>query len=105
MKTGGVLSQGICFPISILPEGNYKIGDDVTQLIDITQYEATMDKEDVCSNGECLPHKKYPKYLMRMAWFRKLVRPKGQDKDFPSFVSKTDGTRPQNMPKYSICST
>ena len=25
MKMSGVLSQGICFPMSMLPEGNYEI--------------------------------------------------------------------------------
>ena len=45
MKMSGVLSQGICFPLSILPEGNYGIGNDVTNIIGITQYEPTMDKE------------------------------------------------------------
>ena len=54
MKMSGVLSQGICFPLSILPEGNYEIGDDVTELIGITQYEATMDKEsnDISENSD-----------------------------------------------------
>ena len=46
MKMSGVLSQGICFPMSMLPEGNYEIGDDVTEFMGITQYEPTMDKEE-----------------------------------------------------------
>jgi RNA ligase (TIGR02306 family) len=35
---------------------------------------------------------------MRFAWFRKLVLPKKQSKGFPSFISKTDETRIQNLP-------
>lgn len=97
MKMGGVLSQGICFPLNILPEGNYKQGDDVTKLLGITQYEPTMDieKEPVVSKK-----RKYPKFLMRMEWFRKLVLPKKENKGFPDFLSKTDETRIQNAPFY-----
>ena len=100
MKMSGVLSQGICFPISILPEGNYKIGDDVTELMGIIQYEPTMDKEEFSEEDEGpRKSKKYPKFLMRMRWFRILVRPQKQKKaGFPSFISKTDETRIQNAP-------
>lgn len=100
MKMSGVLSQGICFLLSILPEGNYEIGDDVTDIMGITQYEPTMDKEEVNDTENEKIVKKYPKFLMRWAWFRKLVLPKKQSKGFPSFISKTDETRIQNAPFY-----
>lgn len=100
MKMSGVLSQGICFPLSILPDGNYEIGDDVTDTMGITQYEPTMDKEEVNDTENEKIVKKYPKFLMRWAWFRKLVLPKKQSKGFPSFISKTDETRIQNAPFY-----
>lgn len=101
MKMSGVLSQGICFPMSMLPEGNYEIGDDVTELMGITQYEPTMDKEETDNSEDTVKNtKKYPEFLMRMAWFRKLVLPKKQAKGFPSFISKTDETRIQNAPFY-----
>lgn len=93
MKMSGVLSQGICFPLSILPEGNYEIGDDVTDIIGITQYEPTMDKEEVSDTENEKTVKKYPKFLMTWAWFRKLVLPKKQSKGFPSFITKTDEIR------------
>lgn len=38
-KMAGVVSQGIVFPISVLPPGDYKVGDDVTELLGITKYE------------------------------------------------------------------
>ena len=101
MKMSGVLSQGICFPLSMLPDGNYEIGDDVTELMGITQYEQTKDKEDDTNEPNmAVPKKKYPRCLMRMSWFRKLVLPKKQAKGFPSFISKTDETRIQNAPFY-----
>lgn len=100
MKMSGVLSQGICFPLSILPEGNYEIGDDVTDIIGITQYKLTMDKEETCDTENENNVKKYPQFLMRLAWFRKLVLPKKQSKGFPSFITKTDEMRIQNAPFY-----
>lgn len=101
MKMSGCLSQGICFPLSMLPDCNYEIGDDVTELMGITQYEPTMDKEDndgVSEENKTV--KKYPKFLMRWSWFRKLVLSQKQAKGFPSFISKTDETRIQNAPFY-----
>lgn len=99
MKMGGVLSQGICFPLSVLPERDYRIGDDVTELMEITQYEATMDKGDM--DGQSAEEiKKYPEFLMRWAWFRKRVFSEKQEEGFPDFISKTDEVRIQNAPYY-----
>ena len=50
MKMAGVISQGICFPLDILPEkpkGTYEVDEDVTGVIGIKQYEKTMDKDPV----------------------------------------------------------
>ena len=100
MKMAGVVSQGICFPLSILPQDKfYSLGDDVTEALGITQYEATMDVERSKSHLD-KPVKKYPEFLMKMAWFRKLVLSKKQNKGFPYFISKTDETRIQNAPFY-----
>lgn len=70
MKMAGVISQGICFPLSFLPKGEYNVGDDVTEIMGIKQYEKTMDKDPVIAPKH---KKKYPRFLMRMSWFRKLV--------------------------------
>lgn len=44
--------------------------------------------------------KKYPAWLMRHKWFRRLVLNKKKKKDeFPDFVSKTDEIRIQNVPE------
>lgn len=100
MKMSGVLSQGICFPLSILPEGNYEIGNDVTELLGITQYEPTMDKDEVENSEDDKHIRKYPRLLMRWKWFRKIVLPKKKTTGFPDFISKTDETRIQNAPFY-----
>jgi RNA ligase (TIGR02306 family) len=63
----GQISQGLVMPLSILPEGNYPIGLDVTEMLNVVKYEPPM-----------------PKCLMGLA--------KGK---FPSFCPKTDETRVQ----------
>lgn len=99
MKMAGVLSQGIIFPMAVLPKksnGEYKVGDDVTEIIGVTQYEPTMDKEPEPASGK---KTKWPKWLMRYAWFRRIVLGKKKKKGgFPSFVSKTDEVRIQSIP-------
>lgn len=68
-KLRGVVSQGICFPMSILPENQYEVDQDVTDLLGIEKYE--------------------PKSTAQLA---------GEIQGlFPSFVSKTDETRVQTF--------
>ena len=38
IKLRGQISQGICFPLNILPQGKYKEGDDVTDILKISKY-------------------------------------------------------------------
>lgn len=99
MKMAGVVSQGICFPMSILPKGNYKIEQDVTDIIGIHQYEKTMDCDAVQKDRKATAAK-YPKWLMRIKWFRDWLykRDHREAKGFPTFISKTDETRIQNVP-------
>lgn len=94
MKMAQVISQGICFPLSVLPKKKYAVGQDVTSIMGVKQYEPTMDVERDKSVG------KYPKWLMRHKWFRSLVARSthGAAYRFPSFISKTDETRIQNIP-------
>lgn len=98
MKMGGVYSQGICFPIDdVLPKGDYHIGQDVTDIIGVTQYEGTMDIDP--DNKPDNSNK-----LMRFWWYRKLSKLFGggyKSTAFPSqYVSKTDETRIENAPHY-----
>lgn len=98
MKMAGCISAGICFPLSILPIGDYHFGDDVTDVLGIKQYTPTMDTGDLPAESE--RRKRYPRFLMRMAWFRRIVlnRIKCWNTGFPSFLRKTDETRIQNIP-------
>lgn len=71
VKLRGELSQGIVFPLSILPDQEYNIGDDVGNMLGITHYEKPIP---VSMGG--------------------LVRG-----NFPShIISKTDEERIQNVP-------
>lgn len=93
MKMGKVFSQGICFPLSILPLGEYHVNQDVTELLGVKQYEATMDVEPAQTEkkGASKP----------VPWYKRFFRRKDcwcTDTKFPSFISKTDETRIQNMP-------
>jgi hypothetical protein len=104
MKMAGCISQGICFPLSILPEGNYNEGDDVTETLGVTKWERK-DATDVNEEAvaKAATKAKYPKWLMRHKWFRQLVYRRGdhrESKAFPDFISKTDETRIQNAPFY-----
>ena len=72
LRMAGVISQGIVFPMDILPSGEYQIGEDVTEILGITQYESTMDKDDEDAN----------------------------ESSFPNFISKTDEKRIQADPSY-----
>lgn len=39
VKLRGQISQGICFPLSILPKGKYSEGEDVTKTLGVTKHE------------------------------------------------------------------
>jgi hypothetical protein len=102
MKMKGVVSQGICFPLSFLPQRNlpkvYEIGEDVTKLMGITQYERTQDKDPV-QRAPKPPKNFILKFLFRFSFFRKiLAKTKKEKQGFPPFISKTDECRCQNMP-------
>ena len=70
IKLRGQLSQGLAMPLSILPTGEYELGQDVTELVGVTKYEPIV-----------------PAHLSGMV--------KG---NFPAFLHKTDETRLQSNP-------
>lgn len=39
IKLRGQISQGIAFPLSVLPAGEYNIGEDVTDILGVSKYE------------------------------------------------------------------
>lgn len=98
MKMSNCLSQGICFPLSILPKGIYVIDQDVTNLMGITQYAPTQDKDPVQSVRKA-PKNPVLKFFYRFAIFRRLfMKNNERRKQFPDFISKSDENRIQLQP-------
>ena len=71
MNFKGQISQGLVQPLSILPEGDYQLGDDVTELLGIRKWEV---EERVTGSGTVIG-------------------------DFPDGISKTDELRVQSYPE------
>lgn len=107
MKMAGCLSQGIAFPLSILPDGVDVVeGDDVTEILGVVKWERP-DATDVRELSDIKPKKKYPKWILRLLrkplfrnWLGKWLLPGKAWRGWPDFLSKTDETRIQNAPFY-----
>ena len=107
MKMAGVYSQGIVYPITILPNmvdnhtvsyNQYKEGDDVTAILGITKYDEYAGEEKVVvSNSK----KKYNKF--QMLWYKFFGLPQRKKGGFSTLVSKTDEVRIQNVPEALEC--
>ncbi|WP_297419402.1 RNA ligase family protein [Clostridium sp.] len=92
------ISQGLALPITILPKGNYNEGDDVTEIIGVKKYDSEGELEQKLIQDKInKSNNKIAKFLSRYPWYRKLFF-KPKKGSFPSFISKTDETRIQNIP-------
>lgn len=102
MKMGGVLSQGICFPLDILPsrEGGYEVGTDVTDLLGIKKYEPYEDTLSTNANKKQNPFRDFLFRHHYTRWLGKLIfgGTKRERCGYPDFVAKTDEERIQNLP-------
>lgn len=102
IKLKGQVSQGICFPLSILPYNpmKYSEGRDVTDILGVKKYDpqAEFERKEMLRLAS-LDKNRMDKFLKRYSWYRNLVfRP--SKKPFPSFISKTDEDRIQLFPNY-----
>lgn len=95
MKMANHYSEGICFPLSILPNRDWKEGDDVTALLGITKYDEYAGEEPIGVSN--LSKKKY-NWFQRI-WYRIFGYPKRKKGGFSTLISKTDETRIQNIPE------
>ena len=106
IKMAGIYSQGIAYPLSAfnMNPDKYSVGDDVTDILKIKKYDPQLEEEEKL-NISTKPVKKYPQFLMRWSWFRKLVLPsKRQQKGFPTeYIFKSDEIRVQNIPDVLKC--
>lgn len=105
IKMKGTISQGICFPLGILPEKarkKVKAGDDVTELLEIRKYESGGADDATPRNKGTLPF--WVKFLMQFSLTREIARKyielrygKKDSGSFPSnLIAKTDETQIQN---------
>lgn len=104
MKMAGVYSEGIVYPLTILPNiiddhtisyNQYHEGDDVTKILGITKYDEYAEEEPI---GVSKSKKKYNKF--QLFWYKIFGFPKQKNKDgFTTLVSKTDEVRIQNIPE------
>ena len=103
IKLRGQVSQGICFPLSILSglqAGKLSHGNDVTATLGIKKYDPQAEFERKETERAMATHNsRMDKLLKRYSWYRKLfMRPKNNRLPMPSFISKTDEDRIQNFP-------
>lgn len=107
IKLRGQVSQGLIVPMSILPEGEYEEGIDVTDILGIKKIEEekpiiSRSREDRLKNAHpSLTKKPWFKKMMHYKWFRKLafkfLIPKKKKSGWPAWIVKTDEERVQNM--------
>ena len=110
IKLRGQVSQGLIMPVTILPEGEYPVGVDVTKALGIKKIEEekpiiNRSREDRLKNAHpSLVKKPWFKKMMHYKWFRKLafkfLIPKRKSKSFPTEfegVKITDQERCENM--------
>lgn len=98
IKLRGQVSQGLVLPLSILPEGNYALDDDVTELLGVTKYDPEAQQEAMLLQKQPTPQKNvFTRFMMRFKWYRKLFMKSKRKGGFPEWITKTDETRIQNL--------
>ena len=101
MKMAGVRSEGIVFPLSILPKKVKVVeGADVTKVLGVEQYNKETEEEVSFLDKliDAIDTK-----MRKFAWYRKLTikskRSVKKSSSFPNWIKKTDEERIQNKPK------
>lgn len=98
IKLRGQVSQGLVLPLTILPEGNYPMGSDVTSILGIKKYDPEAAQEALLAQKQPQkPKSKLGQLLMRFKWYRKLFMKPKRKGGFPDWIAKTDETRIQNL--------
>ena len=105
IKLRGQISQGIIFPLSILPQNReYNVGDDVTDIIGITKYDPEAEVE---ANDKPVKRKKLLQYLPncvksflyrilpKSIFFKLFGNPQPKKYSWPDNLPHTDETRVQ----------
>lgn len=101
IKLRGQVSQGICFPLSILPDLSTIIeGLDVTDTLGIKKHEPSQDEQRLAKQtGKIMYPSWMPQWMQRVVhrskFARNYYRENSGQKSFPSLIPKTDETRVQ----------
>lgn len=113
IKLRGQISQGLILPMSILPPGQYVVGQDVAKVLGIEKIQddyvapTVTPEQRMKSKRPDLFKKKWFKTMMKYEWFRKaafklMFRRAPKEGRFPTqfeFVKKTDEIRVQSWPE------
>lgn len=95
----GQISQGLILPLGVLPDGDYKLGQDVTEILQIKKYDPQLEEENaIIEANKKVARNPIIKYLLRYKWFRKIYLKPSKKTDFPNWIRKTDEERIQNKP-------
>ena len=107
IKLRGQVSQGLIMPLSILPNKEYELYDDVTDILGIEKIEndfkQPLESKEMRLRGAHpkLYRKPWFKKMMHYAWFRKIAFkifiPKKKKSGWPTWIVKSDSERIQNM--------
>ena len=107
IKLRGQVSQGLIMPLSILPDGEYELYDDVTDILGIKKIEndfkQPLESKEMRLRGAHpkLYRKPWFKKMMHYNWFRKFafkfLIPKKKKHKWPAWIIKSDEERVQNM--------
>lgn len=93
------ISQGLVLPLSVLPEGRYKEGQDVTDLLEILKYDPQAQQE--FEETDSRMKNPFVKFMSRFKWYRRMFLQKRKG-GFPDWIVKTDEERIQNMPRVLV---
>lgn len=101
IKLKGQISQGICFPLSILPSGKYPVGKDVADVIGIKKYDpqAEAEEKELQRLAEIKRNRMIRFFIRNKTLRRFFIKP--ERVKFPPFIRKTDEDRIQLFP--NIC--
>ena len=101
IKLRGQISQGIALPLkTFLPDGNYKIGDDVTEILGITKYDPQLATENKLNKELEKTNNPFIKFLLKFKFYRRYYMKKNKiPMEFPDWINKTDETRIQTKPE------
>lgn len=114
LKMCKVLSQGLIMPITVFPElEGLDVNTDVTDILKVVYAEAEDNSrkngnpnakyDSMKARHKKLFKKPWARWMMKRAWGRKVMflffgKKKDNPRGFPTFVSKTDEERIENVP-------